>query len=59
MITPNFFKTKRKKRILLTEKDFKKLTSGKIVEKDNVEIALQDIGYFHMLQIIKYNMTND
>lgn len=41
-----------KKRVLLTEEDFKALISGEIVEKDNVQIALQDIGYYNMYYII-------
>lgn len=40
-------------RILFTEKDFEDLISGEIVKKDGVEIALQDIGYDLMLNIIK------
>jgi len=40
-------------RILFDEKDFKKLISGGILEKDNVKIALQDIGYDLMLDIIE------
>ena len=43
-------------RILLDEKDFEDLVSGKITKKDiegqSVEIALQDIGYLNMLNII-------
>ena len=44
-------------RILLDENDFDKLTSGEILEKGNVKIALQDIGFDLMLGIIneKYN----
>jgi hypothetical protein len=41
------------KRILLTEEDFKTLVSGNILVKDDVEIALQDIGYHNMIRIIE------
>ena len=44
------------KRILLDEKDFEQLTKGEIVKKDDVEIALSDIGYNLMIQIIKENI---
>jgi hypothetical protein len=44
----------REKRILLDEKDFKTLVAGGIIEKDNVKIALQDIGYLLMLSIIEH-----
>ena len=40
------------KKILLDEKDFETLISGGIIKKDGVEIALQDIGYNLMYQII-------
>ena len=40
------------KRILLTEEDFTTLVSGNILVKDGVEIALQDIGFRLMKQII-------
>ena len=43
------------KRILLKEEDFKKLTAGKIIKKDDVEIALSDIGYYNMIDIILIN----
>ena len=39
-------------RVLFTEEDFEKLVSGEVVKKDGVEIALQDIGYDRMMQII-------
>ena len=35
--------------ISLTQKDFRTLVNGGIVEKDGVNIALQDIGYHIML----------
>ena len=40
------------KRILLDIEDFEKLTKGEVVKKDDVEIALSDIGYFNMIDII-------
>jgi hypothetical protein len=40
------------KRLLLTEEDFTTLVSGNILVKDGVEIALQDIGFRRMKQII-------
>lgn len=49
-----------KTRILFTAEDFNKLISGDIVKKDNVEIALQDIGYDLMWEILmeKINKFN-
>ena len=32
-------------RILLTDEDFKNLVEGKVIDKDGVKIALQDIGF--------------
>lgn len=43
------------KRILLDEKDFEQLTKGKIVKKDDVEIALSDIGFLLMYDILDKN----
>lgn len=43
------------KRISLTEEDFKKLTDGEVVEQDEVQIILQDIGWNKMLEIIEDN----
>lgn len=40
-------------RILLGEEDFDRLTSGEVIEQDGVKIALSDIGYDRMLQIIE------
>lgn len=40
------------KRILLTYEDFEKLTKGEIIQKDDVQIALEDIGYYNMIDII-------
>lgn len=39
-------------RISLSEEDFRTLVSGQIVQQDGVEIALKDIGYVRMLEII-------
>jgi hypothetical protein len=44
------------KRILLDENDFEQLTNGEIVKKDDVEIALSDIGFNLMIQIVKENI---
>ena len=35
-------------RLLLTEEDFEKLVAGEIIEKEGVQIALQDIGFWRM-----------
>ena len=43
------------KRILLEYEDFERLTNGEIITKDNVDIALDDIGWDHMIEIIKMN----
>jgi len=43
------------KRIMLEEKDFRKLTEGKIITKDGVDIALSDIGWSNMINIIEHN----
>lgn len=40
------------KRILLDAKDFDTLVGGKILKKDEVKIALEDIGYDLMSEII-------
>jgi hypothetical protein len=40
------------KRLLLTEEDFTTLVSGNILVKDGFLIALQDIGFQRMKQII-------
>jgi len=44
------------KRILLNQEDFENLTKGKVIQKDDVQIALSDIGYVTMLNIIDENM---
>lgn len=43
------------KHILLDETDFQKLTKGEIVEKNGVKIALQDIGFDLMFDILDDN----
>ena len=43
---------KTMKHIMLDEVDFEKLTKGEVIEKDGVKIALQDIGYDNMLDIL-------
>lgn len=40
------------KHIMLDEKDFENLTKGEVIEKDGVKIALQDIGYDNMMDIL-------
>ena len=44
-------------RILLDAKDFQSLTRGDIIEKGSVKIALSDIGYDVMENIIKENKS--
>ena len=46
------------KYILLDDEDFKKLTKGDVIEKDGVKIALQDIGYNIMFDILDENYDN-
>lgn len=46
------------KRILLDEKDFENLIKGTIISKDDVDIALSDIGFYKMMQIIRKNMLD-
>ncbi len=43
------------KRILLDQKDFEKLTKGEVIQKDDVQIALSDIGFSNMIDIIEKN----
>jgi hypothetical protein len=43
------------KRIMLDDVDFEKLTSGEIIEKDGVKIALSDIGFLRMYEILDKN----
>lgn len=47
------------KRIILDYEDFDKLTKGEIVKKDDVEIALSDIGYYNMIDIIVSHTKED
>lgn len=47
------------KRIILDYEDFEKLTKGEIVQKDDVEIALSDIGYYNMIDIIVSHTEED
>lgn len=39
-------------RVSLSEEDFKNLVNGRVVTIDNVQIALQDIGYDRMQEIL-------
>jgi len=43
------------KNILLNKKDFEKLTKGEVIEKDGIKIAIQDIGYQTMINILDEN----
>lgn len=45
-------------RILLNEDDFKALTGGQIIEKNGVRIALSDIGFSEMMDIINGHVFN-
>lgn len=47
-----------KVKVLLKEKDFESLIKGQIIKRDNVEIALSDIGYFKMLEILNDAIVN-
>lgn len=47
------------KRISLTETDFYSLTKGDTLLKEDVEIALQDIGYVRMMEIIVDHVSKD
>jgi len=42
-------------RILLVEDDFIKLTRGEIIKYADSQIALSDIGYNRMIEIIEKN----
>lgn len=44
------------KHIMLDYDDFEKLTKGEVIQKDDVKIALQDIGYLNMIYIIEMNL---
>lgn len=39
-------------RVSLSDEDFKNLVNGRVVTIDNVQIALQDIGYDRMQEIL-------
>ena len=41
------------KKVLLTEEHFRALVSGEIVNVGGVDVALQDIGWFNMIDIIE------
>lgn len=43
------------KRLMLDVVDFEKLTSGELIEKDGVKIALSDIGFSLMQKILDKN----
>lgn len=40
------------KYVMLDEEDFEKLTKGEVIQKDDIKIALQDIGYDNMIDIL-------
>ncbi len=46
------------KHIMLDEKDFENLTKGGVVEKNDVKIALEDIGYDNLIEILLKNADN-
>ena len=43
-------------RIILDQEDFVKLTRGEVIKKESVEIALSDIGYYKMIDILEHNL---
>ena len=43
-------------RIILDCEDFEKLTRGEVIKKESVEIALSDIGYYNMIEILEQNL---
>ena len=43
------------KNILLNDEDFDKLTKGEVIEKDGVKIALEDIGFLKLFDIMDRN----
>lgn len=45
------------KRIRIECDDFVKLTKGDVITKDGVDIALSDIGWDHMIEIIRMHIT--
>jgi len=40
-------------RVVLSEQDFTKLINGEVVEKNEVQFILEDIGYHQMIAIIQ------
>jgi len=46
-------------RVVLNEKDFEDLVTGGVVEKGDVRILLQDIGWHVMMQKIDKAVTKD
>lgn len=40
-------------KILFDEADFEALVSGEILKKEGMQIALQDIGYLRMIDILE------
>lgn len=46
------------KNILLDEEDFQKLTKGEVIEKDGIKIAIQDLGYTKMIDILEENYND-
>ena len=46
------------KRILLDNEDFNKLTGGEIITKDGIDIALSDLGWDHMIELIRMHIAD-
>jgi hypothetical protein len=44
-------------RIVLDQDDFDKLSRGEVIKKESVEIALSDIGYYKMIDILENNLV--
>ena len=42
-------------RIILDQNDFEKITRGEVIKKESVEIALSDIGFYMMDEIVQKN----
>lgn len=51
-ITPEPFKTSDLNRVVITLDDFRDLICGKIVRQNGVAIALCDIGFDYMIEVI-------
>jgi len=45
------------KRIILTDVDFTKLTSGEVVTKEGTQLILEDIGFVRMVDILRENIN--